>query len=307
MNGTHEIIVTFMHTISDGISIGLFFKELLHYCKMLTDKNQPDIKELKIIPPVEELLVKKVSWPAFLAKMMGSAFKYIKVYKHLDRYENFVPVKQRKHRNCYRGIDEHLAKTLIQKCHENSTTITSLLTATLAKATHLVISQNGKHLTKQFVLTPVSVRPRCEPAIEDGRIGCFVDFIESTLCFDNGTSLWEISKSFRNQIQEGIEQGGHMPVKFSKAFAIKIFSSLEKGMFKNIFHHGIGVTNIGRVDLPEKPGPFHIRRLNFSTGRQWGDWLTLLHVASIENRIFLCFCYADRLSARRRLIISQII
>ncbi|MBU0992733.1 MAG: hypothetical protein KJ737_09600 [Proteobacteria bacterium] len=231
--------------------------------------------------------------------MIGSTFKYIKLYKHLDRYENIVPLEQRKHRNCYREINENLAKTLIQKCHENNTTITGLLTATLSKATYLVINQNGKHLKKQLVLTPVSVRPRCEPAIEDGRIGCFVDFIESTLCFENHTSLWEVSRSFRNQIHSGIEQGGHMPVKFSKPFTIKLFSNLEKGIFKNIFHYGIGVTNIGRVDLPKKLGPFHIRILNLSTGRQLGDWLTLLHVASIENQIFLCFCYTEPLISEK--------
>jgi hypothetical protein len=150
----------------------------------------------------------------------------------------------------------------------------------------------------QLLITPVNVRERCDPVVEKERIGCFVDFIESILVFDKGTPVWELARSYRKQLMNGIEYGGHMPTYYSKPLAMNIFSSMGKGMLKNVFQYGIGVTNIGRVSFKAHSEPFSVAHFSFCTARQWGDWMILLHTATVENKLYLCFAYDEPLVSR---------
>jgi NRPS condensation-like uncharacterized protein len=296
-NGFHEMIVTFHHAISDGISVESFFGQFLEYCRLVFDDTTPEIDTLPLIPSVEELLVRKISWVGFLFSMVSSSIKLIKYRKHLNRYERFVPLHERRPRYIYREINDIQSLNLNSLCRENNTTLTGLLSATLTKAVYQV----KKHHTAkavQLLITPVNVRERCDPVVEKERIGCFVDFIESTLSFDSDTSLWELARSYRKQLMDGIEYGGHMPTYYSKPLAMSIFSSMGKGMLKNVFQYGIGVTNIGRVSFKAHSEPFSVAYFSFCTARQWGDWMILLHTATVENTLYLCFAYAEPLVSR---------
>jgi NRPS condensation-like uncharacterized protein len=295
--GPHEIIVTFHHAISDGISVESFFGQFLEYCTLVFNDTTPEIDPLPMIPSVEELLAKKISWTGFLFSMIGSSVKLIKYRKHLNRYERFAPLRERRPGNIYREINDIQSLNLNSLCRENNTTLTGLLSATLTKA---VYHAKEIHTTKgvQLLITPVNVRERCSPVVEKERIGCFVDFIETILVFDNDTPLWELARSYRKQLMDGIEYGGHMPTYYSKPLAMAIFSSMGKGMLKNVFQYGIGVTNIGRVRFKSHGEPFSVDYFSFCTARQWGDWMILLHTATVENKLYLCFAFAEPLISR---------
>ena len=247
---------------------------------------------------MEELLVKKIIWGGFLFSMISSSIKLIKYRKHLNRYERFVPLHERRPRNIYREINDIQSLNLNSLCRENNTTLTGLLSAVLTKSVYNV-KKNCNAKAIQLLITPVNVRERCNPVVEKERIGCFVDFIESTLAFDNDTPLWELARSYRKQLMDGIEYGGHMPAYYSKPLAMNIFSNMGKGMLKNVFQYGIGVTNIGRVNLKAHSEPFSVACFSFCTGRQWGDWMILLHTATLENTLYLCFAFAEPLISRK--------
>jgi hypothetical protein len=119
-----------------------------------------------------------------------------------------------------------------------------------------------------------------------------VDFIPTNHSFSHDSSIWEIARSYTKELNKEMKKPGHSPRKFHKPMAVKMFASFEKGLLRQIFHYGIGVTNVGRLDFPSHFGPFHLNKFHFCTARQWGDWLTLLHTATIENRLYLCFSYS---------------
>ena len=108
---------------------------------------------------------------------------------------------------------------------------------------------------------------------------------------------------------DGIEYGGHMPTYYSKPLAMNIFSNMGKGMLKNVFQYGIGVTNIGQVNFKAHSEPFSVTYFSFCTGRQWGDWMILLHTATVENTLYFCFCFAEPLISREvvDLIADQVV
>ncbi|MGA2782824.1 MAG: condensation domain-containing protein [Smithella sp.] len=307
-NGLHEMIVTFHHAIADGISIESFFGQFLEYCRLVFNDTTPEIDTLPLIPSVEELLVKKISWGGFLFSMISSSIKLIKYRKHLNRYERFVPLHERRPRNIYREINDIQSLNLNTLCRENNTTLTGLLSAVLTKSVYNV-KKNSNTKAVQLLITPVNVRERCNPVVDKEHIGCFVDFIESTLAFDNDTPLWELARSYKKQLMDGIEYGGHMPTYYSKPLAMNIFSNMGKGMLKNVFQYGIGVTNIGRVNLKAHSEPFSVDYFSFCTGRQWGDWMILLHTATVENTLYFCFCFAEPLISREAvdLIADQVV
>ncbi len=54
----HELVVTFLHSISDGISVGSFFSELLDHLSQDQVPTLQEVKSLPFHPPVEDMLKK---------------------------------------------------------------------------------------------------------------------------------------------------------------------------------------------------------------------------------------------------------
>lgn len=300
-----EVIVTFHHAIADGISVGWFCSEFIDQCISIYNNSPLKLTEFPIIPPVEELLAKKLSWAGFLWGSLKSTVRFLKYKKHLNRYERLVPIPERKPKNVYRVID---IGSLVARCRENNVTLTALLTAALTRAVHNVTrTDNAKGV--QIQATPVNVRERCNPPVDKARIGYFVDCLETAIAFDRNTSIWDMARSYRKQLMDGLENGGHMPTTFSKPITFKLFSSLGKGMFEQTFPYGVGVTNIGMVNLKAHQEPFSIEYFTLCTNRVWGDWMILLHVATIENAVYLCFGFAEPLvsTEKMELIADQVV
>jgi len=293
-DATHDLIITFMHSISDGISIGSFFEELLD---LLSSETQPPAaKILEPLPPIEETLRKTTTWPGFLIRNIGATLKYV-TKKELNTLEKYVPLSQRKSRLIYREIDAGYLNALIERCREENTTLTGLLTGILALSVYKVTcSGKGNSRLKQITFTPVSLRGHSRPEIESEQIGCYVNFYRTTHILDANENLWDIARSYKDQLTKAIKNPGNMPPKsFSKGILIKSVASLDQGFMKNIFPYGIGVTNIGRVGFPLQNGPFKVKKFHFGTNRNLGDWLTLMHTSSVEDRLYLCFCFAEPL------------
>ncbi len=290
---THTLIVTFLHSISDGLSVGTFFSELLDYLSQGQVPSLQDIKSLPFLPPVEHMLKNTTSWTDFLTKNMLKFSEFITLNK-LNTYEKFVPLEQRFTKLVYSEIDESTLDKLLLMCRNENTTLTGLLTATLALAVYNVtVKPNSSRKLKQLTFTPVSTRKYCDPEINNDQMGCFVNFYQTKHIINKKQNLWKLARSYKHQLDKAIEDPGNMPPKqFSKNILVKSLASFNSGLTKNIFTYGIGVTNIGRIELPLQSNSLQVTKFYFGTNRNLGDWLTLLHVATVENRLFLSFCHA---------------
>ncbi len=287
-DAVHELIVQFHHLASDGISVASFFKQLL---KGLTVQSADE--SLPLFPAVEEMIPDSPGWWTFLRKKIMSSFQFFTL-KQLNEYETHVPFSQRSTRLLYREIDEKSLSALIEACRKEGTTLTGVITAVLAKSVFKLTHQ--KNSLKQITYTPVSLRKNCKPQVPEDQIGCFVNFYQTTHILKRVTPVWDIARAYKEQLNNAMTDTTNLsPRTFSKNLFNSLITSTNSGMLKNVFPYGIGVTNIGSVDFSKHPQALQIRQFHFSTNRNMGDWLTLLHTSSVNGRLFLCFCLCDPL------------
>lgn len=287
-DAVHELIVQFHHVVSDGISVASFFKQLL---KGLNFQFEDD--PLLFFPAVEEMIPESPGWWTFFRKKIMSSFQFFTL-RQLNEYETHVPFSQRSTRLLYRKLDEKTLSALIEACRKEDTTLTGLITAVLSKSVFKLTHQ--KKSLKQITYTPVSLRKNCKPKVPENQIGCFVNFYQTTHRLKSDTPVWEIARAYKDQLNNAMTDTTNLsPKTFSKNLFNSLITSMNSGMLKNLFPYGVGVTNIGVVDFSEHAQTFQIRQFHFSTNRNMGDWLTLLHISSVNDRLFLCFCLCDPL------------
>ncbi len=58
----HELVASFHHTIMDGKSFADFFRDLLAYAHSIAGNGKPEVTPLPLLPNLEMVLDKEVSW-----------------------------------------------------------------------------------------------------------------------------------------------------------------------------------------------------------------------------------------------------
>jgi len=295
--GVQEIVAAFHHSLSDGISLATFFGGLLECCRLIIEEREPKTCRLMPLPALEKMLCDRMSWPAFLARKTAvSTMQTLRLRKHFRPYERPVSLQDRKTRVLPCELDPELLEQLVFICRHRGTTLSGLLTAALMISVYRNMDgPANRRASKQMAVTPVSLRQRCEPEVGLHQLGCYVGFAQTTHVFDAGVDVWELACSFNRVLERCKRRGILPPQRFSRKSLDKMLRSLEKGIFKDVFHYGVGVTNIGRLPYSPDFGEIHLESFYFGTSRRWGDWLTLLHCSTLEGKLFLNFCYAEPL------------
>jgi hypothetical protein len=297
----HELVAAFSHSIMDGVSVGSLYGEFMDYCDLICGGEQPDVQSFSLSPAVEDLVTRQASWPAFVERVVELwGAQIIRMSEYLGRYEQIVPPERRRNKTLFCEFEEGQLEKLIHLCRENRTTLTSLLSAALMIAVSEVnIGKDQEGRSKQVAVTARSLRDSCEPVIGKERLGCYIDLVPTTHAFDDDTSLWEIAFSYKSQLVQFMERDIGLPPRFSKPDVIKMFSSHEAAPFRDAFHWGLGITNIGLLDYPANRGPFTVKKLHFCTSDILGAFLMKLHALSMEDRLFCCLSYVEPLLSEK--------
>ncbi len=299
--GAKEIVASFHHSLSDGISLATFFGCLLQCCCLIGQGREPGIAKAQPLPALEDMLAKKMGWSAFLARKLALSRKQtLTLRKHLYRYEESVPLKHRRSRILPCELDPEQLERLLFMCRHKGTTLTGLLTASLMISVCRVMDKSGNaRKCKHITMTPVSLRNRCAPEVGLHQLGCYVGFAQTTHSFDAETDVWRLARLFNRELQRFNRRGILPPKRYSRKTVDLMLHAMEKGMFKDVFQYGVGVTNIGRLPYNVDFGTLQLEAFHFGTCRRWGDWMTLLHCSTLRGRLFLNFCYADPLISPR--------
>jgi len=296
-SGEHELVASFHHSTSDGISLASFFKDFLYCCRCLADGENPDVKSLPITPSGEELLNLGTSWPAWIARNAVAAAFYLLEENKLYGYEAHAPLQLRRTRHVYHELDREYLPLLIALCKANGVTITALFSGVLMKACNEILgTEKGK--SRQIAFTPFSLRKRFDPPLGNEHLGLYVGFVNTKYRVGPKNTVWDLAARFGEQLEKGIQRDIRMPGEFRKSLGRRFLTSFDKGLLKDVFQYGVGVTNIGAIDISARQGPFEITRIHFGTCRNWGDWLMLVHTSSLDGKLFFCSCYTEPLLGR---------
>jgi hypothetical protein len=300
MEQKHELVVSFHHIIIDGLSIGIFFRDFCRCLENIAAGQDYEPHELSLLPPLESLLKKKVTWPEYVKGAKAGFAELLELQEQLYSYETSVPLALRKTKSIFYDVRSPELSRMIDACHENKTTLTCLMSAALLLATHQAFSDDKNGRRSQIAFTPVNMRIHCDPVVTPDNIGCFVSAVRTTHIMDKKTPLWPLARSFGKKLSRGLEEQAFTPSRFDKAEHLERMGSLDKGFLERKYHLGVGVTNYGVFDMPVDHGPFHIDEFYSGAARHWGDWLILAHAATLGKKLYVSFCYEEPLLSPER-------
>jgi NRPS condensation-like uncharacterized protein len=290
--GNHELIASFHHTIIDGQSLGNFFCDLLSYLQALSNGETTEIESLPMMPNFEQLQDKMVGWNKYLQKSEAGFKQLLDIKDDLYPYENNPPLFERQTKVICDESGKSQLERMVSRSRENNTTLTSLLYAALLLALYQVKGEEDGHSGRhQITVTPVDMRSRCSPVIASDVIGSYVSVVTTVHHVETNTPLWDLARSCGEQIKKGVGEQAYYPKAFDRETFLEILRGMGKGPLEGKFFLGIGITNYGLLDLPLEFGPFHVNKFHSGATRHAGDWLMLLHTASVGGKLCYDFCY----------------
>lgn len=293
--GEHELIVSFHHAIIDGWSIGIFYRDMLNYARMILEGQIPKVDLLPLLPNTDVLQKKEVSWEQYTVGNKIGMNELMKIADQLYSYERNVTLMERSTRFLIQESDENELHKMLDKARENNATLTSLLSAALLLAVFRVKGDTNGRGQVQVSMTPVNMRNNCNPIIGPDHIGPYVSAINTFHFTDQNTALWELARSFKDSSIKAVEEQIYMPRDFDRQAYIQMLSGMGQGPLVGKYTLGAAVTNYGVIDLPVAYGPILIKHFYSGAARHAGDWLILLHMATIDDKLSYCFCYENPL------------
>jgi len=291
----HELIVSFHHCVIDGLSIGIFYRDLLNYARIILEGGRPEVKKLPLLPNTEAMLKKHVTWEQYKAGSESGFTELLKIIDQLYSYEKDAPLMERTTEFFVMESNENELLQMLNRVRKNDSTLTSLLSAALLIAVYRVKGGMNSNGRIQVANTPVNMRNNCLPPIGLDNIGPYVSMISTFHYTDRDTSVWDLARSFKESSIKAIEEQSYGPRDINKLEYLQMLSGLNEGPFADKYVLGVGVTNYGVIDLPADYGLFQINKFYSGASRHGGDWLTLLHTATFDNKLTYCFCYEEPL------------
>nr|AYM54550.1 hypothetical protein [Racemicystis crocea] len=292
-----ELVMVFHHVISDGMSTMRFTSDLLAACGRLAEGGAADAgPALPLLPSVEEMLRKAPSWLGYLGR---EAYKTIFGAKPTPvPFEGYAPLASRKTRNIYRVMGESDLGRLVERCQRETTTLSGALNAALIQAGTRV---RGVPLPATISCnSAISLRKLCAPEVGPEHFGCFVTVLPTQHVLTSETAFWDLSRACKRALDAQIDKHAFQPKSFSKSFLVKGAGSLLRSADERREHiMGYGVSNLGRLDLPERYGPLCVEEMYFGTARHAGDYVLSLSVVTLFGRMFCAFAWEEPLMSER--------
>jgi Condensation domain len=281
-----EIIVTFHHAITDGISCMYFIHELLSYCQqILTGVLVPEVTSMPMLPPIENLINAEL-WQK---SDLDTNIKKIEEKSELI-IEREAPTSQRRTRLIHKILSQDIASILQKRCQQEGTTVHGALCAA-ALLSMYKLNDADKPINLSCG-SGVNLRKYCVPEISNSYIGCFISEVQTNHRLDKNVNFWDLARECKSKINDSIKSG--VPFKnissgrinmVNHDFIVKM-SEYNMGRNKSVY-----VSNLGSLNLFEHNNINQIRELYFVTGQHVIGACFWMGVVSLYEQIFCSFAH----------------
>ncbi|KTD57520.1 condensation domain-containing protein [Legionella shakespearei] len=290
----HYLVLGFHHAIIDGISVLNVVKSIINYYHALATQKTVNSKSLKISPSASVLINEKKNYAQHCQNQEILFRKYGKV-KELA-YEKKVLPTETKTRIILCDFTKDILDKTVAFAKLHGVTITSVLIASLLRATYVVTGQE-----ETFLQIPVNLRKQMQPELSDEIIGCYENGVKVLMkSIGEYNSLERLAQDYQGQFTENFKMfyipSDDYPAK--KLYQLFRSSAVWE---RDRFLLGLVVSNWGRVPLNEKPQMLKINAIHRATGRQFGDSPFCFHIATINDELQGAFNYAEPYMSQQRM------
>jgi len=286
-NSLSEIIATFHHAITDGMSCMRFFDDLLSYCQKIAAGDQiSEVVTMQPLPPLEKLLESHFTSKNNVEEAQEKPSQEIQTPKLV--IEGEAPPSNRRTHLLTRILSPEMTMQLKERSKQEKTTVHgALCAAMLFGAAKIVLTDTPIHLSCG---SNVNLRKYCEPEVKDDYMGCLISLVEEIHTLDKNTIFWDLARECKAKISHSISQG--VPIyninsermrQVNKQLLIQI---AEYEMGRN---NSISVSNRGQFNLLDNHDEFKIKDLYFATGQHMLGACFWLGTVTFHKQIFCTF------------------
>jgi NRPS condensation-like uncharacterized protein len=273
-----DLMIVCQHTICDGMSLVYLTRDIMTYIGNPRTETEPFD-----VPPVLDLnCFKEPVKIGFLPKLVlghfDKAWKKQKTvffendYKKI--YSNFW--NQEKLNIATQTIDENSLNSLVLSCRDKGITINS------AVSTAFIIAQNViQNVFHHFSKTGIAVNLRNRMANSPGEgMGLFAGGCSVGAKYSKNKSFWTLAREFDIEAKRLLAKGNSI-------YDMLLFNLVDQSLIDGVYFHlfgnfenktvalftkllhfdkkapGLGVTNLGRVEIPQVYGSYKLDTLFF--------------------------------------------
>jgi NRPS condensation-like uncharacterized protein len=286
------VLVTFHHSIGDGMSGAFLMRDLLTAASGSTALVPlHDTAEARLPPRGRGV---RALWARlrFVARELALTIRYgqpLRLRRDRDAF-----CYQRRTRLIAEVLDEELSARLISRARAEGTTVHGALSAATILA---MLADAGKRRARVSFGSPVNVRAELEPSVADD-VGFYVSMVGYGAGVRADTELWQLARDVRRRLTRDIERGfttsvfGLLVAAFKLLGGKRLVPRALARRWERRIQTTSGLTNLGRVDIPLDYGALSLEALHFAVCPSGlGDFATT--ATSLRGRIFWNFLWPD--------------
>lgn len=294
----NEIIFTFHHSITDGLSCINFLDELLSDYQKITDgKIISNASDLSLPLPLENLLDRSSIADDEVKKIQENSAEN-QSFPLLIIEKEAVP-EQRRTRLLNRILERDGLLSLKNRCKKEQTTIHGALCASmLFVLANLALEDTPLTLSCG---SSINLRKACEPELASNIMGCFVSIIEALHSLEKNTIFWDLARDCKSKIQHSINIGRPIAGIFSDRL-----SSVNRESLIYVSNERMGRTNTvsisnrGKFELSDRYGNLKLKEIYFATGQHWIGPCFWLGALTFHEKLFCSFVHVEPLLSNKQ-------
>jgi NRPS condensation-like uncharacterized protein len=284
-----EIIITFHHAITDGMSCMRFIHELLFYCQQIsTGVVIPEVITMPMPPAVENIIDAK------LRQRNNINNTHKKIVEEAPKpkliMDREASASERCNRLLPRTLSQKMTLMLKKRCQEEETTVHgALCAAMLFGASQFTDSDTPVYFSCG---SNVNLRKYCVPEISDDCMGCFVSGLDTNHILNQNTGFWNLARECKSKINDSINSGIHL-----KNINSDRINTINEELLVKMSEHNMGrnntihISNLGQFNLCQQYGIYRIKELYFATGQHVIGACFWLGVVTFHGQLFCSFAH----------------
>ena len=288
-----DLLVTFCHVPTDGISSIMVIKNLLTVISKLIKGETVNLGSPLDNPlPTLELLKDDLEFPT--EENADNETPYPVVELEPDKN---VPVEKRRTRFIQKNLTETETNQLVARCKENNTSVHGVLCAAFLQTVveQIRASQNVPKVGPLWIgsYSPVNIRHLFKNYKEED-IGYYIGIAVHSQPIDEKASIWTEAVKVIDSLKKEIHYGRHISILNDVASVLENVSTpLQLARDLNKENAPVVTTNLGRVDMPENFGEFELEEFYFPGAIHFDAKCGLaIDVGTFRNRLHITFLYA---------------
>ncbi|MBD2451640.1 hypothetical protein H6G76_31880 [Nostoc sp. FACHB-152] len=218
-----EIIATFHHAITDGMSCMNFIHEILTYYQQIAESYLIEkVVTMPLLPPIENLINQKLNVKNLVEDEQRRNINEQNPELLKLIIEREAPYTERRTCLLPRYLSKDNTLLLFDRCKQEATTVHGILCAAmLFGISKLTLKDKPVYLSCG---SNINLRKYCNPIVNDDYIGCFISLIDSKHTLSLDTNLWDLARECKLHLNNSINNGVHL-------------NKIDNENIKNINHH----------------------------------------------------------------------